>query len=138
MLDVLNPAQKQEVITWFIDLQLRDYRSVFSPELPEAWVDKIDRRFAWVKRNLASFAENCGDIFPVDWRMAELISVRFCEITHSARIPLDVLTTLRFDPPAAVIFFFLVPYVISLRFDHSNNSQIIGTWSASQSEIRCA
>lgn len=82
VLDVLGEESKQKIVTWFVNLQLRDYKTEFHQSKGMAWLDKIDKRFAWLKRTLASYRETCADIFPKDWHMAEVISTRFCEITR--------------------------------------------------------
>ena len=47
-----------------------------------AWLDKIDRRYAWIKRTLVDFEEKFGHIFPSSWDVSERICVEFCEITR--------------------------------------------------------
>merc|ERR1719272_232859 len=46
------------------------------------WLDKIDKRFAWLKRTVVSYRETGMGLFPKDWHMAEVISTRFCELTQ--------------------------------------------------------
>jgi len=47
-----------------------------------AWLDKIDRRYAWIKRTLVDFEEKFGHLFPQDWEISERICVEFCELTR--------------------------------------------------------
>ncbi len=47
-----------------------------------AWLDKIDRRYAWIKRTLVEFEEKFGGMFPPSWEVSERICVEFCEITR--------------------------------------------------------
>jgi vacuolar protein sorting-associated protein 53 len=47
-----------------------------------AWLDKIDKRYSWIKRNLAEFEEKFNKIFPKSWEMSERLAVEFCEITR--------------------------------------------------------
>ena len=49
-----------------------------------AWLDKIDRRYAWVKRHLMDFEEKFGRLFPPSWEVSERMCVEFCEITRFA------------------------------------------------------
>lgn len=53
-------------------------------ELPAqvAWLDKIDRRYAWIKRQLLDYEEKYGRMFPEEWCMTERIAVEFCHITR--------------------------------------------------------
>lgn len=45
-------------------------------------MDRIDRRYAWIKRHLLNFEERMGRIFPIDWEMSERIAVEFCNVTR--------------------------------------------------------
>ncbi len=47
-----------------------------------AWLDKIDRRYAWLKRALVEYDEKYSRIFPAQWEMAERLTVEFCKITR--------------------------------------------------------
>lgn len=56
---------------------------VFIPYLHEvAWLDKIDRRYAWIKRQLVDYEEKYGRMFPREWYMTERIAVEFCHVTR--------------------------------------------------------
>ena len=48
-----------------------------------AWLDKIDHRYAWLKRTLMEFEEKFGRMFPPSWEVSERICVEFCEVTRS-------------------------------------------------------
>jgi len=48
-----------------------------------AWLDKIDHRYAWLKRTLMEFEEKFGRMFPPSWELSERICAEFCEITRS-------------------------------------------------------
>jgi hypothetical protein len=82
VLDVLGEDSQQKIVTWFVSLQLRDYKSEFHPSKGMAWIDNVDKRFVWLKKTLASYREHCSDIFPKEWHLPEMISTRFCEITR--------------------------------------------------------
>lgn len=47
-----------------------------------AWLDKIDRRYAWIKRQLVDYEEKFGRMFPPEWCMTERIAVEFCHVTR--------------------------------------------------------
>lgn len=51
-----------------------------------AWLDKIDRRYAWLKRALADYDEKYSRMFPNRWEMAERVTVEFCKITRFEKI----------------------------------------------------
>ena len=82
VLDVLEPSTKNDIKAWFIDLQLHQYRKLFHPSKEDAWVDRIDRRYSWIKRTLVAFVDNCDECFPPSWKMAMHVALRFCEMTR--------------------------------------------------------
>lgn len=67
---------------WFVSLQLVEYTHLFQESEENAWLDRIDRRYTWIKRHLLSFEERMGRIFPADWEMSERIAVEFCNVTR--------------------------------------------------------
>ena len=74
-----------EVINWFLKTHLSEYTILYqeSQESQElAWLDKIDRRYAWLKRALVEYDEKYSRIFPAHWDMAERLTVEFCRITR--------------------------------------------------------
>jgi vacuolar protein sorting-associated protein 53 len=48
-----------------------------------SWLDKIDKRYAWIKRHLLDFEDKYGSVFPDAWEVSERIVVEFCSITRS-------------------------------------------------------
>lgn len=63
-------------------MQLQEYTHLFDENQEFAWLDKIDRRYAWIKKHLMDFELKFGDIFPLDWEVSERIAVQFCNITR--------------------------------------------------------
>lgn len=45
-------------------------------------MDKIDRRYSWIKRSLAEFEEKFCKIFPNHWDMSERLGFEFCIMTR--------------------------------------------------------
>ena len=80
--DVLEPGVKKELLNKFIKNQLAEYVVLFEASQDVAWLDKIDRRYAWVKRVLVDFEDKLGQIFPEQWEVSERIAVEFCNITN--------------------------------------------------------
>ncbi|XP_061219586.1 vacuolar protein sorting-associated protein 53 homolog isoform X3 [Neopsephotus bourkii] len=63
---------------------LADFEEAFpSQGTKVAWLDKIDRRYAWVKRQLVDYEEKYGRMFPPEWCMTERIAVEFCHVTRT-------------------------------------------------------
>ncbi|XP_063809943.1 vacuolar protein sorting-associated protein 53 homolog [Pseudophryne corroboree] len=81
--NVLDVRIKQEIIKKFIRQHLSEYSVLFQENQDVAWLDKIDRRYAWIKRQLVDYEEKYGCMFPVDWYMTERIAVEFCHITRN-------------------------------------------------------
>jgi len=73
---------RREIIRWFVSLQLAEYSHLFQEAEENSWLDRIDRRYAWIKRHLLNFEERMGRIFPIDWEMSERIAVEFCNVTR--------------------------------------------------------
>ncbi|EAW90658.1 VPS53 subunit of GARP complex [Homo sapiens] len=81
--NILDPRIKQEIIKKFIKQHLSEYLVLFQENQDVAWLDKIDRRYAWIKRQLVDYEEKYGRMFPREWCMAERIAVEFCHVTRA-------------------------------------------------------
>ncbi|XP_053684665.1 vacuolar protein sorting-associated protein 53 homolog [Sabethes cyaneus] len=79
---VLDKPVKKNILKWYINLQLQEYVQLFHENQDIAWLDKIDKRYAWLKRHLLDFEEKYGSIFPADWEISEHITIQFCTITR--------------------------------------------------------
>lgn len=73
---------RKDILKWFIDLQLSEYVHVFYEAEDVAWIDKLDRRYAWFKKHLLNIEDKFGAMFPSDWELSEQITVEFCSITR--------------------------------------------------------
>ncbi|KAG5887080.1 hypothetical protein JTB14_018250 [Gonioctena quinquepunctata] len=82
VVSILNPKVKQELLKWFVDLQLEEYNHLFQETEDTAWLDKIDKRYAWIKRHLLEFEDRLGNMFPQNWEVSERIGVQFCLTTR--------------------------------------------------------
>lgn len=72
---------RNELLEWFIDLQLSEYTHLFDSAEDVAWLDKLNQRYAWFKRQLLQCDEKFSTMFPVQWKLSERIAVEFCKIT---------------------------------------------------------
>ncbi|KAK2148029.1 hypothetical protein LSH36_520g01045 [Paralvinella palmiformis] len=82
VVSVLDPKVKRDLLSWFIKLQLSEYMVLFAEDQDVAWLDKIDRRYAWIKRFLVDFEDKFGRLFPPSWEVSERICVEFCDVTR--------------------------------------------------------
>lgn len=65
------------------DIQLQEYIQLFHENQDISWLDKIDKRYAWIKRHLLDFEGKYGTVFPDNWEVSERIVVEFCSITRT-------------------------------------------------------
>lgn len=65
-------------------MQLQEYEQLFHENEDIAWIAKIDKRYAWLKRHLLDFEERLGRIFPADWEVSERITAQFCIQTRDS------------------------------------------------------
>ncbi|XP_066261170.1 vacuolar protein sorting-associated protein 53 homolog isoform X1 [Euwallacea similis] len=82
VISILDPKVKRELLKWFVDLQLQEYDHLFQETEDTAWLDKIDKRYAWIKRHLLEFEDRLGNMFPQQWEVSERIAVQFCHKTR--------------------------------------------------------
>ncbi|KAJ2939357.1 hypothetical protein O0L34_g13451 [Tuta absoluta] len=82
VVDVLDAKVKQDLLKWFINMQLQEYVVLFSAEQECAWLSSIERRYAWLKKHLLSFEETRAQLFPLHWRLSERTAHQFCKITR--------------------------------------------------------
>lgn len=82
VVSVLDPKVKEDLQKWFVDLELTEYKALFTENQEIAWLDKVDKRYAWLKKHLIEFEERLGRMFPPSWEMSEVITVEFCHYTR--------------------------------------------------------
>ena len=82
VVSVLEPRVKRSLISWFVELQLKEYSILFAAGEDEAWLDRLDSRYNWLKKHLIEFEERFGPLFPPDWEMSERITAEFCRVTR--------------------------------------------------------
>ncbi len=87
-------TSREELIGWFVRLQLSDYEVSFHESQDSAWLDKVDRRYSWLRRTLMNYEEECMAIFPPEWGMEERISIQFCQSTRYSRVYTTLYPTL--------------------------------------------
>ena len=82
VVSVLEPRVKRNLISWFVQLQLKEYSILFASAEDDAWLDRLDARYNWLKKHLIEFEERFGPLFPPDWEMSERIAGEFCRMTR--------------------------------------------------------
>jgi hypothetical protein len=82
VIDALGEAARSRLITWYCNTQLREYRQVFRGNEEAGSLDNISRRYSWFKRMLKTYDEEHTAIFPVYWRVNEVLANAFAEGTR--------------------------------------------------------
>lgn len=82
VVSILEPRVKRDLLKWFVNVQLEEYSHLFQETEDTAWLDKIDKRYAWIKRHLLEFEERLGTMFPQNWEVSERLTVQFCHNTR--------------------------------------------------------
>ena len=82
VVDALGEAARSRLITWYCNMQLREYRQVFRGNEEAGSLDNISRRYSWFKRILKTYDEEHAAIFPVYWRVNEVLANAFAEGTR--------------------------------------------------------
>ncbi|KAJ3235185.1 Vacuolar protein sorting-associated protein 53 [Chytriomyces hyalinus] len=77
----LGPEVQFELVNWYCDTQLKDYKAIFRQNPDIASLDAVGRRYAWLKRLLKTHDEEHAAVFPEHWAVAEYLCERFCADT---------------------------------------------------------
>eukprot|EP00127_Corallochytrium_limacisporum_P002038 Clim_evm26s99 gene=Clim_evmTU26s99 len=80
--EALGPDFKSELISWVVAKRLSDHSHLFDLSTEDASLAMVDRRYAYLKRKLTSFDEDCRKIFPQEWDMPKHMSLHFCHLTR--------------------------------------------------------
>jgi len=82
VIDTLGDEARDRLITWYCNLQLKEYRNVFRGNEEAGGLDNISRRYAWLRRILSVYDEDHASIFPQHWRVNECLAKAFCDTTR--------------------------------------------------------
>nr|XP_018910768.1 PREDICTED: vacuolar protein sorting-associated protein 53 homolog [Bemisia tabaci] len=83
VVSVLDSKVMEDLLKWFISLQLSEYSHLFHEAEEGAWIDKLDHRYIWFKKHLLQCEDKFGAMFPPHWELSERITVEFCNITRN-------------------------------------------------------
>ncbi|KAI5061178.1 hypothetical protein GOP47_0023683 [Adiantum capillus-veneris] len=99
VVDALDASVREELIATVCNKELTAYRQIFEgTEL--ARLDKVERRYAWIKRQMRT-NEEIWKIFPPSWRVLYLLCIQLCKAT---RVQLtETLDELREKPDVATL-----------------------------------
>ncbi|KAJ3298080.1 Vacuolar protein sorting-associated protein 53 [Borealophlyctis nickersoniae] len=78
VVEILEGDAKKNLIDWYCELELKDYRGIFRNNPEVAGLGDVSRRYAWLKRLLKTYDDEHAGVFPVAWRVAESLCEKFC------------------------------------------------------------
>jgi hypothetical protein len=82
VLDSLPGNHREQLITWYCNVQLREYRSIFKNNDEAGSLDNISRRYAYLKRLLKRHNEEYSRYFSANWNVVEALCNSFCMTTR--------------------------------------------------------
>ncbi|KAF4637461.1 hypothetical protein G7Y89_g627 [Cudoniella acicularis] len=82
VMDALGENARARLVTWYVNTQLREYRQVFRGNDEAGSLDNIGRRYSWFRRMLKTYEDEHAGIFPLQWRVNEVLANSFCEGTR--------------------------------------------------------
>ncbi|CZS95417.1 related to subunit of VP52-54 complex [Rhynchosporium graminicola] len=82
VMDALGENARARLVTWYVNTQLREYRQVFRGNDEAGSLDNIGRRYSWFRRMLKTYEDEHAGIFPLHWRVNEVLANTFCEGTR--------------------------------------------------------
>eukprot|EP00252_Welwitschia_mirabilis_P001763 TRINITY_DN11706_c0_g1_i1.p1 TRINITY_DN11706_c0_g1~~TRINITY_DN11706_c0_g1_i1.p1 ORF type:complete len:829 (+),score=191.73 TRINITY_DN11706_c0_g1_i1:175-2661(+) len=99
VVDALEAPVKEELIKNVCNKELMTYQQIFEGT-EVAKLDKAERRYAWIKRQLRA-NEEIWQIFPSSWRVPYLLCIQFCKVTRSQLT--DILNNLKEKPDVGTL-----------------------------------
>lgn len=82
VMDALGEQARSRLVTWYCNTELREYRQIFRGNEEAGSLDNISRRYSWFRRILKTYDEEYASIFPISWRVNEILANVFCEGTR--------------------------------------------------------
>lgn len=79
VVEALEPHVKEELVGSLCNREITAYMQIFSATQGEAsHLDKVERRYAYIKQKIKQ-REDAWSIFPVSWRVPQLITLALCK-----------------------------------------------------------
>ncbi|KAK9449720.1 Vps53-like protein [Limtongia smithiae] len=82
VLDALGEVYRTRQVTWYCNVQLREYRNIFRGSEEAGGLDNISRRYSYLRRVLKTLDPQIRQLFLPEWNVAEALCRQFCEITR--------------------------------------------------------
>lgn len=85
VVEALEPHVKEELVGSLCNREITSYMQIFSATQGEAsHLDKVERRYAYIKQKIKQ-REDSWSIFPVSWRVPQLITLALCKARQPLR-----------------------------------------------------
>ncbi|KAJ7527685.1 hypothetical protein O6H91_16G066600 [Diphasiastrum complanatum] len=94
VIDALDSSAREELVRNVCSKELTAYQQIFQGT-EVAKLDKVERRYAWIKRQLRAH-EEIWQIFPPSWQVAYLLCIQFCKVTRAQLM--EILDSLKEKP----------------------------------------
>ncbi|KAG6550389.1 hypothetical protein Mapa_008352 [Marchantia paleacea] len=99
VVDSLDESVREELIRNICSKELTAYQQIFQGT-EVAKLDKAERRYAWIKRQLRA-NEEIWQMFPPSWRVSYLLCMQFCKVTRAQLM--EILDTAQPKPDVATL-----------------------------------
>ena len=82
VVDALDASVREELVGNLTNKELMNYNSCFDELINKLTLENIERRYAWIKRNLKS-KEAMWRVFPARWRVPQLLCMSMGKLTRT-------------------------------------------------------
>ncbi|CAG8488671.1 3009_t:CDS:10 [Ambispora gerdemannii] len=134
--EIMGKDIKDQLCNWYCEKQLREYKRIFRDREEMSSIDNLTRRYAWLNRAIKNYDKDHAIIFPEHWRLNEILSWKFCEITRE-----DVSNTLKMIANDLDVKVLLKNVQLTIEFENQlskkyNNLENTGSPSSTDSPKR--
>lgn len=84
LIECLGENNKTDIINWFTQYTLKDYKRIFKPTDEAGQLDNLSRRFSWFNRVLNHFQDqqSLSNIWPKHWNIRKSLLALFVSYTN--------------------------------------------------------
>lgn len=135
VMDALGENARARLVTWYCNTQLREYRQVFRGNDEAGSLDNIGRRYSWFRRMLKTYDDEHAGIFPLHWRVNEVLANVFCEGTKDDYKGILERSMRRADGQTLDVGLLLSCLQETMDFEHSLENKFAGLSRASMDTL---
>lgn len=82
ILELVDPKNKNKLLSWFYNLQLKEIQNVFSSRDEAGSLENINRRYIYFNNTLSDVHRSYLGLFPKEWKVDLELSKLFCDLTR--------------------------------------------------------